>query len=375
MPSKGLRKRITIALVSTVVAIGGVEAFLQGLVWLFQISDRARYRECGDCPWVYEPVPGRKDINSLGLRGPEVSAKASGDVFRILLLGDSVAHGFGVADADTFARKLERSLARKRPVEVLNAAVDGYSPFNQARLFEQRLAELRPNLVLVQTCFNDVVDPRLHWYAWQGIQRQLDPEAIPPDQLSANQARSAPAWRLYETPWLRPLILNRLIVRALIERHARTVGISVGQRVHGRFWPTYVTGEMPFTIEPFLQSESPAMKWFASQHQRTLRRAGEIGARVAFLIAPLAYQLDASYPFRPQDAILAFCKREGIACLDLLPALQADGAQDLYLQGSAGDVALLDIWHFSPRGHGIVAETTAFFLESAGLIEKTAPRL
>jgi lysophospholipase L1-like esterase len=372
MPLRGLAKRLAIASVAALTAVCVVELFLQGLVWLFHASGRGRYRDCGDCPHVYEPVAGRKDINSLGLRGPEVSLDRNGGVFRILVIGDSVAHGFGVAETETFARKLERRLNGKHRVEVLNAAVDGYSPFNQSRRFESHLMKLKPDLVLVQTCFNDLVDPRLHWYAWQGIQHELDHEAIPAP-VSTEQARAVPAWRLFESRWLRPLILNRLLVRALIERYARGVGSAVGESVEGRFWPTYVTGELPFTIEPFLRPGSTELEWFARQHRRLLASAAQIGARVAFLIAPLAYQVEPGYPFRPQDSIARFCQAERVPCLDLLPALERDRDQHLYLQGSAGDVALLDVWHFSPRGHDVVAEAVESFLEDHALIGKAEP--
>ncbi len=61
--------------------------------------------------------------NSLRLRGPEVGPKPPGTK-RILAIGESVTHGWGLADSDTWVVKLEAELrGQGRAVEVLNAGV------------------------------------------------------------------------------------------------------------------------------------------------------------------------------------------------------------------------------------------------------------
>ena len=56
--------------------------------------------------WQKIPV----EINSHGLRGPEVTYEKPTDTFRILNLGDSVTMGWGVRVEDTYGQQLESSL-------------------------------------------------------------------------------------------------------------------------------------------------------------------------------------------------------------------------------------------------------------------------
>jgi len=74
----------------------------------------------------HEHVPGTSatlqgvdiSINSLGMRGPEPAADAA---HRIAIIGDSVALGWGVPEAETLRAKLEHALGPK--VDVVNDGV------------------------------------------------------------------------------------------------------------------------------------------------------------------------------------------------------------------------------------------------------------
>jgi len=69
-------------------------------------------------------------INAAGLRGPEVEEEKSAGVVRVAVLGDSIAFGYGVAEADAFPRQLEGLLntgRRDGRAEVLNFGVPGYN--------------------------------------------------------------------------------------------------------------------------------------------------------------------------------------------------------------------------------------------------------
>ncbi len=98
-------------------------------------------------------------INSVGLRGPEISAKTT-DVFRILVLGDSFAFGWGVEDDETFAARLEKELKSEIPgIQVLNGAVPGFGLPDELEWLEHYGLHLEPDLVLLAIFpANDITD-------------------------------------------------------------------------------------------------------------------------------------------------------------------------------------------------------------------------
>lgn len=102
--------------------------------------------------------------NRLGLRGPEPASPKPSALLRILVLGDSVAYGWGVAEEETFARILERRLRERldRPVEVVVGALPGYNTRDQAALLERLAPRLEPDVVLVAAFANDIDRFGLH---------------------------------------------------------------------------------------------------------------------------------------------------------------------------------------------------------------------
>jgi lysophospholipase L1-like esterase len=95
-------------------------------------------------------------LNRLGLRGPEPDAAARG---AILLLGDELTFGWGVADEDTYPAQLERWVRERCPGcgPVLNAGVPGYTSYQGLLLLRELGVRFRPRAVVVQFHLNDAL--------------------------------------------------------------------------------------------------------------------------------------------------------------------------------------------------------------------------
>ena len=91
--------------------------------------------------------------SSLGLRGPELTDAADP---RILVLGDSVTMGWGVAEDATWPTILQATLRSTHPsVEVVNGAVLGWGVEQYARRLPRLADATTPDLILVGYFPND----------------------------------------------------------------------------------------------------------------------------------------------------------------------------------------------------------------------------
>lgn len=338
-----------------------------------------------DGPELYVLNPRHPDVGPQGLRNDPVAIPKPAGVFRILVLGDSIPYGIGVARDAAFPQLLQRRLREQRPdIEVVNAGVPGYSPYNELHWYEHRGRPMQPDVVLVVLCLNDVVNPRLHWNATAGHLVVIPDAAIPDLEFDRTVVRAEIAKVLAIDPealsrrkrsWLDDSALFRFVrqrtARWFAERNP--VGAAVATRRRGPPPPpgieTMLSAEQTqLGIEVLLDPDSPERRWLEALY-RELRAAVEAdGARLAVAIVPLAYQLDPGYPLLPQRDLAARWNEAGLPCLDLLPAIAQHPQAEVFLL--ARQPAYYDIWHLTEAGHAIVAAEVARFLADRRLLER-----
>ena len=132
---------------------------------LVVVEDRAQppyYRLATDLrtTWVIERTGASQTVttNHWGMRSPERPIAKPPGVQRIVLMGDSMTYGQGVADDEALGVQLERVLANPR-VEIWNAGVPGYTMVDYVGQLTERVLPLQPDLILLQLARNDSAPP------------------------------------------------------------------------------------------------------------------------------------------------------------------------------------------------------------------------
>ena len=113
----------------------------------------------------YELIAHAKDengfysINSKGIRDREFEIPKPDDVFRIIILGDSVTFGTEYPLELTYPKILEKLLNKKSGAniryEVLNAGVCAYNAVQKFLLLKNKLLDYEPDMVILQFLNDD----------------------------------------------------------------------------------------------------------------------------------------------------------------------------------------------------------------------------
>lgn len=125
-----------------------------------------------DLPFVHRPNAAASimgvDVrtNSIGLReSRELAIPKPAATLRILMLGDSVTFGFGVAENDTVTRRVEALLnvSGRLRVEAINAGVGNYNTVMEVAAYLKTGRTLTPDVVVLNFFVNDAeATPRPH---------------------------------------------------------------------------------------------------------------------------------------------------------------------------------------------------------------------
>lgn len=154
---KKILLNLSLLLATTLLFFGGIELTLRvtGLQTV-KPNPPQIYQKSSDPRISYELIPGisRKayrqtvTVNSLGFRSPELDPTKD----TIVMLGDSIAFGYGLKNDETLAARLEK---RWPEFNVLNTAVPGYHLGMETAVYETKLATLPPVALLLVFHYND----------------------------------------------------------------------------------------------------------------------------------------------------------------------------------------------------------------------------
>ncbi len=295
--------------------------------------------------------------DSHGFRNNEISGKKPAGVFRVLILGDSMAWGWGVDQRFVYSEFLEQKLnergAGRKKFEVVNAAVSGYGTAQELLLFRRVAAAAQPDLVLLHYFGNDVGDNcRMSDYgAWRPVMVPFgDQWLIKDTPCPLRLPKPAEPARL-----LRPRcgLVHSALYRVLLSRSLGHFGLA---RLFG--WLGLWSIEPNTSIQLDVFTCTPVTAGLITQLSKEARAAG---AKFAVVLDPDHVTLD-DRPSEPPNDFLTE-RLGGVAWLDLYSEFVRRDLRekDLCIPDSAG--------HYSPAGHQVVAEIVGDYLIAQKMVE------
>ena len=308
-------------------------------------------------------------VNSLGLRGPEIATEKDAGVYRILMLGDSMTMGEGVADDQTFSVLLERSLtdALGRRVQVLNAGVDSYTPLLAYLALRTRLIDLKPDAVVLNFDMSDLVQES-YYRTLARFGPDGDVLAVPNPEGGRTLGRSITRWVS------RNLYALRLVFLSLQDR-LREGKATLNDAVVSRMSDSLLL----HTLAQDAEDRTDQWRAVFDSMERIQELCGRHSALFVVTIYPWGHQVndDEWLPGRwnwmpegarasdaPFRAVGEFCRRSDIPFVDATPAFRA----------SAGGERLFFRWdmHWTPAGHQVMGRVLQSYFEE--LLARVADR-
>jgi len=258
-------------------------------------------------------------VNSLGLRGPELPPEKAPGETRILMLGDSMVYGQGVADAGTVPVQLERELDRPG-VSVVNGGVRAYSTAQEMALLRELGPRIRPDLVVLCWFWNDLdADPVEIQYG--GLAGKGD---VPLDTRAPIEGMKLFRWRL-----------RQVVRKSALVMLAYDVIVPEADE-----WPSREAQVAGFGR---LDTHLAELKQWGAAHD----------APLVFVVIPNPNCLREGHPSEKlEDEAAALARRHGISVVETLPALRA-------LRDRAGSILIPFDGHYVPAANRVIAKEIA----------------
>jgi lysophospholipase L1-like esterase len=300
------------------------------------------YSNLGTGNWViyderlgYRLNPQKSGINRISVRHRDIITPKPQGLYRILVLGDSIPW-----DKPGFVDYMEQMLSKEGNFEVINAAVPGYTAYQELLFFKTYLQHTEPDLVIWTYCLNDN-----HRFL-----HRFDEKA---QMLWTDEAReSLRTTSFFDKLASRSYILNSLKMRILARQKQ--------QQQSCRFpWECMTDFNIAWQDEPWARYQAylAEMKGLTQQMHSGL-------AIIIFPFEPQLEQLDrtqdAEYILKPQRQLDAFCEKYDLPCLDVFPFFHKKNHNTVKL--------FRDGIHLSEAGHEQAATLIYDFLNEKHLL-------
>lgn len=351
-----------------------------------------------------QTTSGKKEpisINSLGLRGPEVSLLKEPGRKRILAIGDSYTFGLFVGDGDTYPAQLEKALHEQHPrLEVLNGGyAAGFESDEHYAWLSRRGLEFNPDVV-VHGFFpgNDLVVSPEEWAETDelGLPIKFTPRLAIDDNGRIHSGKktsytSGSEW-IYSVPGLRQSHFFTLLGTEAEKLYfqwqsARTAGGTSPQKdeapsAYSALWYPHIFGESlaPLTqnMDSMLRISRKRNEVFKKLVLGMKQKSESAGARYLLVMIPFNFQYDEAFlpkvfglekermlinqgKLKPNPRIFEdlkpWLRKHKIPYVDLLEEMKRQKGE---YYPAVGEV------HFSPEGNRFAAALIAKKLKELG---------
>jgi len=341
-----------------VVVAGGEGAarfFLSApLPWRYP---QVRYRP--DRELIFSMIPGQVaftadkpiNINSRGLRGPELDYARKSGVLRLLFLGDSIVFGTGVESGQEVTARVKEMLARQGiEAEVINSGVPSYNTQQEVDFLRHQGVRYKPDWVIVGMCWNDINDKT-------GVQVSSDGQLISIGGHRKTGFLNSP---------------NGYSLRNLIKESRLVFSMTQGIRGLIEWWAPDT--QSLFRSDVLEGRSTPRITEGWSKFDQALHQIRELSAshgfRTLLVTFPVPIALERPFPRSSYPArALQLAEREGIPSVDLDPPFRSfyHGHDSLFIPYD-GD-------HPNGKGHDLAARVIVEYLLSKGTVVASNPDL
>ncbi len=95
--------------------------------------------------------------------------------FRLMVVGDSMTYGYGVAEQYTYTELLQQILGEKYRIEVVNLGINGWQSEDILNVVETYVPQLQPDLVFYGVVINDFLPSQAGQYNARGYELPISP--------------------------------------------------------------------------------------------------------------------------------------------------------------------------------------------------------
>ena len=273
-------------------------------------------------------------INEYGHHDYSFPLKKKEKELRILNLGDSITMGHGVTRDETYSKYMEviltDTLKNYNKVEVINAAVQGYSSFQELEVLKRSLI-FQPDIVTIGFCLNDVTEPF-------AVNKNLGGVG-----LDYHKVTQAPNKYL-------SYILNETGFGRLIQE-IRTRTLDAKQEKLNEV----------YDVKKMLLNESDST--YQKQWQFTLIELEKIyslcqtkNLKIVLLIFPFTFQFNNEQLAWAQAKLIEHATKNNVGYIDFLKIFE----KKISSQPNLVREYFLDEDHFTPAGHQFVAKELSY---------------